>query len=261
MPNRRLLKSPLFTGTLLVIGLTGVVYAFSRTAIYRPLSAAKALKAEVRTFGGFVRELGMSEDQFLDYHAFLASGGDPVLAQGLTLEYRLLSQAFVATPDFLLYSETDGPNAFATPLARSRSRFPDGSVCFGTALMQNELAKSRSGVGFSVAAIMAHEFAHIVQYKKRFSQGPRAMELQADYMAGAYMAARRELLLTDFREAADTFAGLGNTDPTDPHGSRKQRVAALMAGYEERRAGFKSLNTMYLKGIEYVTEALNLDDE
>ena len=92
------------------------------------------------------------------------------------------------------------------------------------------------GSQMSVPAILAHEYAHALQYRKGSSLGNGVRkELQADFMAGWYIAYRcRCLAPQDVNTAFNSFYRKGDDkdffDPTH-HGRSIDRYNAAIAGY------------------------------
>jgi uncharacterized protein len=108
---------------------------------------------------------------------------------------------------------------------------------------------------FSVAYIVAHEYAHEIQdelglFDRYGQQLPTmAFELQADCYAGTWAkSADREHRLQDgdVQEALDAALAVGDFDTADPghHGTPEQRAAAWNSGFE---AGDPSACDTYLE--------------
>jgi hypothetical protein len=160
--------------------------------------------------------------------------GNPVLDQNLNNEYAKLVYCFGVRPCSYYILENGGSNAFATP-SLSREDYPDGTVVLGLNLINKECSESVSGTCISVAVIMAHEFAHILDFKYRYvNQRGKMPELFADYMAGVYLYTRElTYSFTDIKEAANSIFTKGDTDFNSPlhHGTSQERMNALLAGY------------------------------
>jgi hypothetical protein len=113
-----------------------------------------------------------------------------------------------------------------------------GTVYIGLELLRTEIQTPGRG-RHSVAGVLAHEFAHILQFKREgaaFSD-PLETELHADYMAGYYLGRRNQLTYTEVEALATTLFVRG--DPEDffeapDHGTGYQRVAVMLAGYQAR---------------------------
>ena len=95
---------------------------------------------------------------------------------------------------------------------------------------------------FGTAVVIAHEYAHNVQYELGYSKqqlghsSSMPTELMADCMAGmwANSAYSRGLLEgTDVEEATTTFYSMGDFafDNSDHHGTPEQRSNAFLTGY------------------------------
>jgi hypothetical protein len=112
-----------------------------------------------------------------------------------------------------------------------------------------------------IAAICAHEFGHICQYKQntipRLKAGyptSKRVELHADYLAGAF-AGLRKLQRASFPAAVVALAqynvGDHQTSNPDHHGTPDERGQAVVEGFKaiyERREPFR---TVFARGIDY----------
>jgi predicted metalloprotease len=163
-------------------------------------------------------------------------------------------------PGFAYYDDHDGENAYATTARRlSRS---DGSVLFGKRCFLTLMSEpEHPEVG--VAAVCAHEFGHILQFKlnlfARLDSGQRTVkrsELHADYLAG-FFAGRRKLEKPDFPAAvfATTKFASGDYDVHDPqhHGTPQERAAAVVRGFEVGHRERRNLSDAVQIGINYVS--------
>lgn len=152
-----------------------------------------------------------------------------------------ISELFGVLPGFAYYDEQDSYNAYATDYTRmARS---DGTVLFGVRLLRklmNDFANDNPDA--AVAAVCAHEFGHIVQYKKGLVEIVRAgdtnarrVELQADFFAG-YFAGTRKRERPEFPAAvfaqAQYNAGENMINHPDHHGTPDERAAAVTRGFE-----------------------------
>ncbi len=179
---------------------------------------------------------------------------DRALAQ--TLAY--LSDQFDVLPGFAFLQDAGSPNAYAsTSQALGRK---DGSVMFGLKLLERTL-KLPEHPDAHVAAICAHEFGHICQFKlnvvarleKGFSTGKR-VELHADYLAGFYAGLRRRER-RDFPAAVVALAqyNLGDdaTNEPDHHGTPDERGRAVVEGYKAAFERGESFKAAFEKGVAY----------
>ena len=116
---------------------------------------------------------------------------DLALAQTLSM----ISDVFRVTPGFAYYDDYDGLNAYATN--RARLNGASGTVLFGQGMLKR-LRGLRESPDVAVAAVCAHEFGHILQYKHRLVSRLQAgqtttkrAELQADFFAGYFAGVRK----------------------------------------------------------------------
>jgi predicted metalloprotease len=124
--------------------------------------------------------------------------------------------------------------------------------------VRHDLPGERFGQGhavgdFGVAYVVAHEFAHNLQYELGWFQAFQTLsatpfELQADCMAGVWgNAVYREGLIQpgDVGEAISTAAAVGDFDTLNPqhHGTPAERVDAWLTGY---RSGDPAVCQAYL---------------
>lgn len=88
--------------------------------------------------------------------------GDPNFDYAIAQTLAKLSAEFQVLPSFAYYRDDAGQNAYATSRARlSRS---DGTVLMGSGLLRT-LRKGKEHPAVAVAAVCAHEFGHILQFK------------------------------------------------------------------------------------------------
>lgn len=180
---------------------------------------------------------------------------DQALAQTL---YRL-TDLFSILPGFAFFNEDQGPNAFASPSKRLHRS--DGSVVFGQQLLKKLMGFAEHPAA-RVAAVCAHEFGHIVQYKRGIDRvlvgtdgRVKQLELHADYLAG-YFAGTRRLARSDF--PASTFAdaqfnaGDNMISHPDHHGTGEERGEAVSAGYFAAYRHKKTFEDAITAGIDYV---------
>jgi predicted metalloprotease len=114
-----------------------------------------------------------------------------------------------------------------------------------------------------IAAVCAHEFGHILQYKRGlYSQlkvgqpTSRRVELQADYFAG-YFAGIRKRERSSFPAAvfAMTQYTFGDNMANEPqhHGTPQERGAAVVAGYQAAYHDNCDLDSAIERGMQYVS--------
>jgi len=176
---------------------------------------------------------------FTGNEPIIPRSGDRMFDQALAHTLAMLSQVFGVVPGFGFYDDYDAMNAYAS--AAVRMNRADGTVLFGTRLLQRERAR-REAPEVAVAAICAHEFGHIVQFKTglyhRLIAGQPTLkraELHADFLAG-YFAGVRKKEKPDFPAAvfAVTQYHFGDALTTRRihHGTPQERGAAIVAGFK-----------------------------
>ncbi len=176
---------------------------------------------------------------FTGNEPIIPRSGDRAFDQALAHTLAKISQVFGVVPGFGYYDDYDAMNAYAS--ATVRMNRADGTVLFGNRMLQRERAQ-REAPEVAVAAICAHEFGHIVQFKTglydRLIAGQptvKRAELHADFLAG-YFAGVRKKEKPDFPAAvfAVTQYHLGDTLTTERihHGTPEERGAAIVAGFK-----------------------------
>lgn len=183
------------------------------------------------------------------------TGNEPMIPRSgnkdfdLALAYTLamISRTLEVLPGFAYYDDYDGKNAYATRILRLANA--DGTVLFGQGLLR-QLMSGHESPDVSVAAVCAHEFGHILQYKKGLDRivgvgqpTVKRVELQADFFAG-FFAGIRKLEQPTFPAAvfALTQYSMGDNTKNHPghHGTYQERGAAVSRGFDiafrERRA-------------------------
>jgi hypothetical protein len=149
--------------------------------------------------------------------------------------------------------------------SKSACAFPEndpeaGIVAFGEELLMAEV-KQAGGPEFasSVPAIMAHEFAHLLQIKNGSVSRGSQSELQADYIAGWYMGRRAKFVPNSASQQSlqnimRSFYAKGDYEMNDPshHGTPDERVAAISAGFDHSNL---RLPDAYAASISFVSSA------
>ncbi|MBA5639801.1 metalloprotease [Duganella sp. LX20W] len=165
--------------------------------------------------------------------------GDRSFDLALARTLAAVSETLKVLPSFAYYDDYDGLNAYATPKVRLVNA--DGTVLFGQRLL-SRLMSGKESPEVAVAAVCAHEFGHILQFKRGLDKvvgaGQRTVkrvELQADFFAG-YFAGVRKLQRPNFPAAvfAMTQYHFGDNMVNDPghHGTPEERGAAISKGFE-----------------------------
>ena len=97
--------------------------------------------------------------------------------------------------------------------------------------MRSELNEGRR---YAFAAIVAHEFGHAMQRRKRCSLTGKWLEMHADYMGGYYVGYRHHSLSA--RSAKQAYVSLAekgdyNFNNIGHHGTPEERASAFEAGF------------------------------
>lgn len=172
-----------------------------------------------------------------------------------------MSELMHVLPGFCYFDDSEAENAYAT--SRVKLNRGDGTVLFGRGMLRR-LMREKEHPDVNVAAVCAHEFGHILQYKRGLTQivgagqtTVKRVELQADYFAG-YFAGVRKLSRPQYPAAVYAVAmhRFGDHAIQSPkhHGRPDERAAAIVQGFE---AGFrerKSLEEAITISINYVKQ-------
>jgi hypothetical protein len=205
-------------------------------------------------------------DSVTDTRLF-ATGNEPMIPKSGSKDFDFalaqtlakISDRLTVLPSFAYYDDYDGMNAYATPKVRLQNA--DGTVLFGQRFLKR-LMSATDNPEVGVAAVCAHEFGHILQYKKGLTAVVGAgqptvkrIELQADFFAG-YFAGLRKLEKKDFPAAvfaATQYSG-GDNQVSAPqhHGTPDQRAAAVVRGFETAFIAKKTLADAIEVSVNYV---------
>ncbi len=213
-----------------------VVLGFTGWSVCSGVRAA-AGAAEKRFEGCFLRAVPAGE--FLEGVTLVPSTNDKEADQVCRTAEGNLRRVFGVSPELGFFDDGSEPNAFATPLRRRGSIGPDGTVAIGlrlvaTAARRNELNRRWPQ---RLTAIVAHEWAHIVQYSRQYrAASTKAAELHADFLAGWFLGRTTapQGAETAKNEAMYRFFFLGDTEYTNPthHGTPMERVSAITNGFD-----------------------------
>jgi hypothetical protein len=186
------------------------------------------------------------------------STGDQDLDRKLGRALARAAQFFAINPAFGFYHEM---NAQASDEVSANIPRTWGTVLFGMPLFKQELTvHDRSGM--TILSIIAHEFGHIVQFKKRARERMlvgqstvKRLELHADILAGFFLGARkRENPQLSFYTAGEVFHRIGdhNFNSQNHHGTPDERAAASNLGFQHGTNGSTDLDQLFQIGVNYV---------
>ena len=125
-----------------------------------------------------------------------------------------------------------------------------------------QLLRSIESPDACVAMICAHEFAHILQFKRRLHErlihgqhSVKRLELQADFLAG-YFAGIRKLERPSFPAAvfATTALQFGDNfvNHYSHHGTPTERASSVVLGFQSAFTERKGLEETIVASIRYV---------
>lgn len=150
-----------------------------------------------------------------------------------------LRREFRVSPDTWFYDDIAAPNAFATPSVR-RGFKGNGTVCLGIRLVKRVTRRDELNRRWKtrLTAIVAHEWAHIVQFSRGHRFPGKSIELHADFLSGWFLGrtslARSGSKDLERGEAMLRSYGLGDYEHNDPdhHGTPKERAFAIADGFD-----------------------------
>lgn len=179
---------------------------------------------------------------------------DPIANHAMYLERKMLLQEFHLFPTFYFMSGKGSTNACA---------FPDGDpdrgvVTFGEELLRKEVSDAGGPeYASSVPAIMAHEFAHLLQIQNGSTLVGPKYELQADYIAGWYVGRRAKWVpMSSSQRSLQTIMrsvyskGDYEINDSSHHGTPDERVAAISAGYSNSQLQMRDI---YRESLKFVS--------
>lgn len=163
-----------------------------------------------------------------------------------------LRQQFGVRAPLFFVEEEIAPNAVAISYPLDK-RLPDGTVLYGKKLLEREYRKGR----FGIPTTIAHEFAHIMQYKRKFpAMTTKWQELHADYLAGWFTAHRARFWPDNSNPeiSAKSVYDSGDYEFNNPqhHGTKEERFAAFREGYRLNKQNVADASLVYTKGLEYI---------
>ena len=205
-----------------------------------PLGAA-ARAADEEFQGCFLRA---ASSTLLDRITVRLSSGDKEADQVCIAAEQELRREFRVAPDTWFYDDGKYPNALATWLRRSDGASNDGTVFLGLRLVARVTRRDALNRHWQLrlTSIVAHEWAHIVQYSRGRRAPGKGAELHANFLAGWFLA--RTGVTGGGSEAGrgDSMLrmyGLGDYEYGHPdhHGTPLERAFAIGDGFDFAKAG------------------------
>lgn len=189
----------------------------------------------------------------------IASSGDKDLDFALARTLARLSSTFGVLPGFAFLDGPRSNNAWAT--TKTLLHRADGTVLFGRRHLEKKL-RAPEAPDAVVAATCAHEYGHILQFKKSLKttvfareNNSKRFELHADFLAG-YFAGVSKLRDPNFPAAVFATsrhsAGDRNFQSKTHHGTPEERASATVKGFEVAYREKKPIGEALQTGIRYV---------
>jgi hypothetical protein len=201
-------------------------------------------------------------------HQLYVTGLEPIVQKSGNADFDFalahtlsrITDTLEVLPGFAYYDDFDKKNAFATDSRRLANA--DGTVLFGLRLLR-EMLSGPEHPDVAVTAICAHEFGHILQFKRGLvptilagQSTIKRIELHADFLAG-YYAGVRKTQKPDYPAAvfAMTKYSIGDNFINRPthHGLPDERASAIVRGFEASYREKRSLSEAIQMGINYVS--------
>ena len=166
-----------------------------------------------------------------------------------------ISERTSVRPDVNFFDDSQSPNAFATDASLTGGCNSDGTILFGTTLFKNEMNQFKLWQS-STTMILAHEYGHIVQFKKKLRLPTYKQELHADFMGGwlcGLMTNDRRTSGIDPQTASKSIFNKGNYAFNDPgfHGTPEERMKFTLQGYESGLRGL-ARDEAFVRGLNYL---------
>jgi hypothetical protein len=189
------------------------------------------------------------------------SSGERDLDRALAQTLAKCGDLFGVLPGFAFFDDSGSPNAYASRQVRMQRA--DGTVLMGKKMLRH-LLSLKEAPDAAVAAVCAHEFGHILQFKRQLppivlagQDTVKRLELQADLFAG-YFAGMRKRERPDYPAAvfAVTTHLVGDLDFNDRnhHGTPDERAAALVRGFEAAFRERLNLDATIEMSLRYVAQ-------
>jgi hypothetical protein len=181
---------------------------------------------------------GCSSDEFANRHKTKVSrSGDSKFDDALIEELKVIEQIIPGINPGFQYVQAR--NAFTT--SETVIRGTQGTVWIGIEFVRNLADPANNSGGIAVAGVLAHECAHVFQLaspdllKGLMKNRTSAVlaELHADFLAGYYLARKKNVTPESLTAMQRVFVYQGAYDRKDPnyHGTPGLRGAAMDTGY------------------------------
>jgi hypothetical protein len=179
----------------------------------------------------------------------VSSFGDPVVDSAFSQEVVIQSSFWRGIPaNFHAWNDCQAPNA---------ESLPTGDILFGVNFFQSLIAKN-SGDSLPIAGVLAHEWAHQIQFDNGWmvqtEPTVRPTELEADAFSGFYMALAKSWDWAFISDYFSTLASLGDYNFTDPghHGTPQERLAAAQLGFQTALQAIQTQTTLTYSDLHQI---------
>jgi len=176
----------------------------------------------------------------------VAATGLDELDKRIKSECGFLNGLFGVEPEFAMLAGTPPRRAFAVAEGK-------GAVFVSAAWLKEIWAEDNRVA--TVGAVLAHQYAHIVQVKRACPLPEWARERHADYLAGWYLGKRNVASLGSGKELDAAFAASLFADRDEflnarfEHGVPERRAEAMRLGFSLFREQKLSLDKTYKQGL------------
>jgi hypothetical protein len=171
--------------------------------------------------------------------------GNYQLDHWFNIQKTSIERVFGVTADLYIYNDYEAANAYATTSNRA-----DGEIAFGINMLTEYMWRMDKGKA-GVAAVLAHEYGHVLQIEYESDLDWKYRELHADYLAGYYLRTKSYVSYYELNNFAKVFYDLGDEAfwSEDHHGTSLERLRAFKAGYN---CSCSDIEDAYDKGETYV---------
>lgn len=213
----------------------------------------------------------------MDLKKVLVKTSDPYLDQAILGDMDALNRAFQVSvgvyypndskQDIFFSTQAQVGEAIKRELLTRDDVSPDrnltGFIFISKAFLQKE-AQENYGSKMSVPGLLAHEYAHALQYRRGFLGSELKKELQADFMAGWYIAYRCTCIAPqDVNAVFRSFYNKGERSGqfrSRTHGTPEERFAAAVSGYKyfyQMSSRYQSVSQAADNAYDYSLRVIN----
>lgn len=192
----------------------------------------------------------------------METSGVPLVDASIKEEVNELSRLFGVNAQFAFFNDLESPNAYAYENKQNSYQ-----VLFGIRLLHSAVGtlnpldpapipeKFPSIWGGATAGVIAHEWAHTMQFKQRVitrASTNAPLELHADFMAGWYMGMKGYTKYVAYTELVQQFSSMGDNNFNDRnhHGTNTERANAVSSGYQLAVTGTHNAQQAFAEGMK-----------